>query len=110
MPQLTTMANLLFSLDAVYAAVGLFLWIFAAQNFRDRSNEHRLGSALFWSTLGTIFAFGGRMPHWVTGLLVLFMVAIDGAGRVGHKAAAGGATTSGQAIEKARALGDKIFL
>jgi uncharacterized membrane protein len=103
------MINVLFSLDAVYGVVGLLLWIFAAQNFRDRSNERRVGSALFWSTLGTIFALGGHMPHWLTGLLVLFMVALDGAGRVGHKAAVGATTTSGQAIEKERALGNKIF-
>jgi uncharacterized membrane protein len=104
------MANVLFSLDAVYVVTGLVLWIFAALNFRDRGNERRVGSALFWSALGTIFALGGDIPHWLTGLLVLFMAALDGAGRVGHKAAPGGTTTSSQAVEKESARGNTIFL
>jgi uncharacterized membrane protein len=110
MPTLSNIAAALFSLDAVYVLTGLVLWVFAALNFRDRDNANRRGSALFWLTLGVIFVLGGVMPHWLTGLLVLLMVGLDGAGRVGHKARAEGTTKSGQAAQKEPTLGNRIFL
>lgn len=132
MPSLTAFTNVVFSLDAVYIMTGVVLWVFAALNLRDR----RTGNALFWLVLGVIFALGSFMPHWLTGLLVLSMVVLDGAGRVGHKAGSeattkheektkqgettardetskgqGGTTQTGQAVAKARPpLGNKIFL
>jgi len=96
------------SLDTVYVVTGLVLLVFAMLNLKDRSNEHRLGAALFWFILGLIFMFGSALPHWLIGLLVLVMVAIDGLGRAGHKNAAG-LTSSGQ-IRKERSLGNRIFL
>jgi uncharacterized membrane protein len=110
MPSLNNIAAALFSLDAVYVLTGLVLWVFAALNFRDRDNANRRGSALFWLILGAVFVLGSVMPHWLTGLLVLLMVGLDGAGRVGHKARAGGTTKSGQAAPKEPALGNRIFL
>jgi uncharacterized membrane protein len=71
-----------FSLDAVYAMAGVVLIVFAAMTWRDRTNPHRKTSATFWFLLGAVFTLGGRMPHWVTGLLVIAMVALDGAKRV----------------------------
>lgn len=110
MPTLSNIAAALFSLDAVYVLTGLVLWVFAALNFRDRDNANRRGSALFWLILGVIFILGGVMPHWLTGVLVLLMVGLDGAGRVGHKARAEGTTKSGQAAPKEPSLGNRIFL
>lgn len=72
----------IFSLDAVYVLTGIVLFVFAAMTFTDHSNPRRIGSGLFWLILGVIFAFGSLMPYWLTGLLVLSMVAIDGLGRV----------------------------
>ena len=74
MPSLYNIAEALFSLDAVYVMTGLVLFVFAALNFRDRSNANRVASALFWLVLGVIFVLGGVMPHWLTGVLVLVMV------------------------------------
>jgi uncharacterized membrane protein len=110
MPSPTNISAALFSLDAVYVLTGLVLWVFAALNFRDRANAHRASSALFWFVLGIIFALGSVMPHWLTGLLVLLMVGLDGAGRVGHRPRAGETTKSGQAAQKERTPGNKIFL
>ena len=110
MPSLANIAAALFSLDAVYVMTGLVLFVFAALNFRDRANANRKGSALFWLILGAIFILGSVMPHWLTGVLVLVMVGLDGAGRVGHKARAEGTTKSGQAAPKGPSLGNKIFL
>ena len=110
MPSLTNIAAALFSLDAVYVLTGLVLWVFAALNFRDRDNANRRGSALFWLVLGIIFVLGSVMPHWLTGLLVLLMVGLDGAGRVGHKPREGETTKSGQVAPKEPSLGNRIFL
>jgi len=110
MPSPTNITAALFSLDAVYVLTGLVLWVFAWLNFRDRDNANRAGSALFWLVLGIIFALGSIMPHWLTGLLVLLMVGLDGAGRVGHKQRQGGTTVTGQATQKERTPGNRIFL
>ena len=110
MPPLNNITAALFSLDAVYVLTGLVLWVFAVLNFRDRGNTNRKGSALFWLILGAIFVLGSVMPHWLTGLLVLLIVGLDGAGRVGHKARAEGTTKSAQAAQKEPALGNRIFL
>ncbi|MGE0882498.1 MAG: 5-oxoproline transporter, DUF979 family subunit [Blastocatellales bacterium] len=97
----------IFSLDAVYVLTGVVLFIFAAMTFADRSNPRRIGSGLFWLILGIIFAFGSLMPYWLTGLLVLSMVAIDGLGRVGKG-------TGGQdvrvPIRTPAAFGNQIFV
>jgi uncharacterized membrane protein len=86
------------------------LLVFAALNFKDRSNKYRNGTALFWFILGLIFILGSVLPHWATGLLVLVMVAIDGVGRVGHKRSDEVTTKSGQVEQKVRSLGNRIFL
>lgn len=80
------LAGRLLTLEAVYVLTGAVLLVFAWLTFTDRSNSRRVGSGLFWLILGIIFIFGGVMPYWLTGLLVLAMVGLDGAGRVvrGH--------------------------
>ena len=101
----------MFSLNAVYVLTGLVLLVFAGLNFRDRSHKDRVGTALFWFLLALIFLFGSILPHWVTGLLVLLMVGIDGVGRVGRRLS-DETTKSGQVPSKARSKtpGKKIFL
>lgn len=108
MQVLSSFIKVLFSLDPVYALTGILLWIFAAMTFADKGNRRRMSSGVFWLTLGIVFAFGSLLPHWATGLLIFLMVAIDGAGRVGHGSYSE-ATKEEQAIE-ARRLGDKIFM
>ena len=94
----------LFSLETVYAMTGLLLLIFGGLAWRDGAGSgraRRVGRGLFWTLLGLIFIFGGQLPHWVTGLLVLAMVAIDGLGLVGRLEAERGAAVASR--------GGKIF-
>lgn len=105
---LSSIADTLFSLNSVYVLTGLVLWIFAAMTFGDRANRRRYGTGLFWLVLGTIFVFGGVLPHWLTGLLVLLMVGIDGTGGVsrGHY----NESTKAEQASRALSLGDRIFI
>jgi len=96
-----------FSLETVYVLTGVTLLIFALMTFADRTNPRRLGSGCFWLTLGIIFAFGGVAPHWLTGLLVLFLVALDGFGQVRRGSAE---TDPVEQAEYARRLGNRIFI
>ena len=108
---MTFIPKFLFSLNAVYVLTGLVLLVFAGLNFTDRSYRDRVGTALFWFLLALIFLFGSVVPHWLTGVLVLMMVGIDGLGRVGRRSS-DETTKSGQAPKKARTRipGNKIFL
>src|SRR5262245_48803053 len=96
----------LFSLDTVYVLTGLVICLFAAFTLRDESNPRRLPSACFWGIRGAIFLFGGRLPHWITGILVLILVVLDGAGRVGK----GGAGVSPGISAGGSPHGSRIFL
>lgn len=110
MPSLTAVSNAVFSLDTVYLLTGLVLWVFAALNLIDRSKPRHVGSFLFWFILGTIFVMGSILPFWVTGVLVIVMVLLDGAGQVERGGKADETTQSGQAVQKKHPFGNKIFL
>jgi len=104
---MTLIASLV-SLDFVYALTGVVLWGFAALTFADRGNPQRVGAGVFWFILGLIFAAGKMMPHRLTGLLILLMVALDGAGwvRRGSRPEA----TKQEQVKQAERLGNGIFL
>jgi uncharacterized membrane protein len=105
---LSSIANSLFSLNSVYVLTGLVLWVFALMTFSDSANKRRHRSGLFWLILGAIFVFGSFIPHWLTGLLVLVMVGIDGTGGVarGHY----NESTKSEQAGRAQTLRNKIFI
>ena len=105
---MTMILKALFSLDMVYVLTGIVLWIFAAMTFAGRGNARRIGSGCFWFTLGLIFVGGSLMPHWLTGLLVLVMVGLDGAGRVARGRY--DETTDADHTREAGRLRNKIFV
>jgi uncharacterized membrane protein len=100
------------SLESVYVLTGLVLLAFAATTLGDVEHRQRIaeriGSGLFWLILAVIFLFGGILPHWLTGLLVLVMVGLDGVGKVvrGEHPE----TSEEEQKEHAALLGDRIFL
>jgi uncharacterized membrane protein len=100
-------ARLLFSLDAVYLATAFVLGSFATLTFADRSHPRRWGTGTFWLLLGVVFGFGGVLPHWATGVLVIVMVLLDGAGQVRHRAIR---DRSDERARHAARLGHRIFL
>jgi uncharacterized membrane protein len=105
---LSSIADRLFGLESVYVMTGIVLWIFAIMTFTDSGHRRRIGTGCFWLTLGFIFVAGGIMPHWLTGILVLAMVVIDGLGRVTRGSYK--ESTKEEKAQGARKLGDRIFL
>ena len=99
--------GVIFSLDAVYFITGLVLVGFAGETFADRSHPRRWGTGTFWLILGVIFSVGGTLPHWLTGMLVVALVALDGAGQVRHRPTP---ERKAEQAAHARELGDRIFL
>ena len=105
---IASISSSLFSLDTVYVLTGIVLLLFAAMTVRDRANPRRAGTAMFWLTLGVIFVAGSIMPQWLTGVLVLGMVALDGAGSVARGSY--NETTKAEQAKEAERLRDRIFL
>jgi uncharacterized membrane protein len=103
-----SITDLLLNLDTVYVIAGIVLLVFAVMTIKDKANPHRYSSGLFWLLLAIAFAFGSLMPHWLTGSLIVVMVAIDGVGRVSRGAY--NETTKEQQAEQALRLRNKIFL
>jgi uncharacterized membrane protein len=97
--------QLIFSLETVYLLTGLILFVFAWLTFIDKHHPRPIGSAFFWFILGVIFVFGSYLPHAITGLLVLTLVALDGANRVRP-----GAAQQQQDSQYRDATANRIFL
>src|SRR5262249_37314462 len=57
-----------------------------------------------------IFALGGVAPHWLTGLLVLFLVTLDGLGQVSRGGGVDDPAAQAAQAEHARRLGNLIFI
>jgi uncharacterized membrane protein len=95
-------------LPQLYTMAGLIFAIFAAMSARDRSNAKRFNNAAFWGLLATSFLAGDRLGDFGNGLLVLAMAGIAGFGGLGRGAPA---TTSpaDRKTEEAR-HGNKLFL
>ncbi|HKX28473.1 MAG TPA: DUF979 family protein [Blastocatellia bacterium] len=107
---MTSLLSLIFSLETVYVVTGLILLTFAALTFVDRSNPRRVGSGCFWLVLGAIFVLGSIMPSWLTGLLVILLVGLDGAGQVSRGKRTAEEPASPETGEPGRRLGDRIFI
>jgi uncharacterized membrane protein len=100
-------AALVFSLGTVYLIAGAVLVCFALLTFADREHPRRWGAGAFWLILGAIFCLGGVLPHWVTGTLVVAMVALDAAGQV--RAGPSSERVDAEA-RRSRTIGDRVFL
>ncbi len=95
-------------LELVYVLTGIVLVIFAGMTLFDPEHPHPFASAGFWFILGVIFMFGSYIPHGATGVLVLVMVALDGAGRVKPSPAPTATASTSQTSQGL--FGNKIFL
>ena len=70
------------TLETAFALIGALLWGYAVQIACDCRRARRMLAAAYWFTLGLLFGFGAWLPHWVAGLLVVGLVAVEAAGGV----------------------------
>ena len=63
-------------LDYVYLLVGIILFIFAIQSFRDKEHKYRIGTGLFWLLYSVSFIFGSYLSKEINGWLVIVMAGI----------------------------------
>ena len=58
-------------LEIMYIVIGLQLLYTAYRVFNDETNPTRIGTTLFWATLGVLFVGGSYIPNIINGVLVL---------------------------------------
>lgn len=63
-------------LEVLYFVIGLICIYTAAANLRDKGNQKRYGTFVFWLTLGLMFVLGPWIPSLYTGILMCVMVAV----------------------------------
>ena len=60
-------------LEIVYILIGLVSFNTGIKNALDKKNPSRLGTAIFWCSLGIVLAFGRWIPPIVNGILIVIM-------------------------------------
>ncbi|MGL6152924.1 MAG: DUF979 domain-containing protein [Aeromonas sobria] len=60
-------------LEFFYVLIGVILFSSAWRVLRDSNHPARVGTALFWTILGALFAFGSYIPSMINGILILAM-------------------------------------
>ena len=60
-------------LEIIYIIIGLITLYTGIKNARDEENPSRLGTAVFWCSLGIVLAFGRWIPPVVDGILIIVM-------------------------------------
>jgi uncharacterized membrane protein len=71
-------------LELVYWLMGLLTLGVAIVNARDATNPRRWSNALFWGLYAVTFFASSRLPHVVTGLLVIAMVLVASVLKLGQ--------------------------
>ena len=95
-------------LEIFYVVVGLLMYLVAFNVFRCKENQARIGTTLFWAILGTIFVFGSYLPGTIVGILLLVIGVLTATKHVKHGKV--NAPTAEFSAEKAKALGNKVFI
>ena len=60
-------------LEVIYIIMGLITFYTGIKNVLDKENPSRLGTGVFWCTLGIVLAFGRWIPSAVNGVLIILM-------------------------------------
>jgi uncharacterized membrane protein len=60
-------------LEIMYIIMGLVTIYVGIKNAMDKENPSRVGTAIFWCSLGIVLAFGRWIPAKVDGVLIIIM-------------------------------------
>ncbi len=100
------MTNIL--LTVIYAIIGLICVSLAVFALRSKTQQARVGTALFWSILGIIFIFGDWIPANVVGVLIIVLAILSASKQV--KVGSFKTTDEEFKLESAKKIGNKLFI
>ncbi|MGL4797786.1 MAG: DUF979 domain-containing protein [Cellulosilyticaceae bacterium] len=95
-------------LELFYILVGLLMYLVAFHVVKDTEHTTRIGTALFWFILGTIFVFGSYLPGNLVGILLVGIGILTASKKV--RMGKVNMPTTEFATKQAERLGNKIFL
>ena len=95
-------------LEVLYLIIGLICIYTAIANLRDKGNQKRYGTFVFWCTLGLMFVLGPWIPSLYTGILMCVMVAVPILHRVGRGTQPD--PSEEEAEKNYRKIGMKVFI
>jgi len=99
---------MIFSLAHLYVLTGFVLACVAVMTAADRTHPRRLGSALFWGFYALVFLVGDLLPPaWLGGGVIAMALIAGSRGVTGGTHAA---PTLAEYVERARRLGNRLFL
>ena len=92
----------------LYLIIGLICIYTAIANLRDKGNQKRYGTFVFWCTLGLMFVLGPWIPSLYTGILMCVMVAVP----ILHRVSRGTQPdpSEEEAEKNYRKIGMKVFI
>ena len=95
-------------LEVLYLIIGLICIYTAIANLRDKGNQKRYGTVVFWCTLGLMFVLGPWIPSLYTGILMCVMVAVP----ILHRVSRGTQPdpSEEEAEKNYRKIGMKVFI
>ena len=95
-------------LEVLYLIIGLICIYTAIANLRDKGNQKRYGTFVFWCTLGLMFVLGPWIPTLYTGILMCVMVAVP----ILHRVSRGTQPdpSEEEAEKNYRKIGMKVFI
>ena len=95
-------------LEVLYLIIGLICIYTAIANLRDKRNQKRYGTFVFWCTLGLMFVLGPWIPSLYTGILMCVMVAVP----ILHRVSRGiqPDPSEEEAEKNYRKIGMKVFI
>ncbi len=62
-----------FLLDVFYALIGFLMIALAAYTITNKEHQARIGTSIFWTILGVVFAFGKLIPANLVGVLLIVL-------------------------------------
>jgi uncharacterized membrane protein len=96
------------TLEHIYWLMGAMTGGVAIVNLRDPSNPKRYNNALFWGIYAVTFLVGSRLPHFVSGCLVIGMVLVASIGKLGQGTRE--TQTPAQRAASATRWGNRLFI
>lgn len=95
-------------LEIIYIVIGLITLYTGVKNGLDKDNPSRLGTAIFWCSLGIVLAFGRWIPTMVNGILIIIMTIPSILGKV--KIGKQDEPTEEETKDAFKKIGMKIFI